>query len=250
VLRRPNPKPKLESADRAVLAALARLLPRGLVAAADTPPEVIFLDLLAAPLITTRHCVARGDAPGCDVTSDPFRGRFEGAGMTGLDLCHHLAGQAVVGLHVGVEFLGGPLWLVRERDGEVGGRDDGAGVAPGLLGGLARNLPSGGVVVGGRAEGKPPSNCPPARRSKRGPWAPSHSGGPPSVWGDGSSSTSGSSPRHSRRQRSRFCSVALTCWSLITPRAASSAWVPGASAPGPTPRTRRPRAMRSRLAAV
>jgi len=29
VLRRPNPKPKLESADRAVLAALARLLPAG-----------------------------------------------------------------------------------------------------------------------------------------------------------------------------------------------------------------------------
>jgi hypothetical protein len=75
--------------------------------------------------------------------------------MAGLDLCHHLAEQAVAGLHVGVEFLGGPLWLVRERDGEVRGRGDGAGVAPGLLGGLAHNLASGGVVVGGRAEGKP-----------------------------------------------------------------------------------------------
>jgi hypothetical protein len=57
MLRRPNPNPKLESADRAVLAALARLLPAGRL---PTPSS-------------QRPLSARAGEPGLGIPADPAR---------------------------------------------------------------------------------------------------------------------------------------------------------------------------------
>src|ERR1700759_5466092 len=57
VLRRANPRPRVSWADRAVLAALTRIMPKGLRAARSVPPG----PLLAGP---GRWVGARGPQPG------------------------------------------------------------------------------------------------------------------------------------------------------------------------------------------
>jgi hypothetical protein len=73
-------------------------------------------------------------------------------------------------------------------------------------------------------------------------------GGPAARIGRGFKSTSGSSCRHKRLQRSTVVSMSPTRRSLATPSALSSACVPGSSAPGPIPKMTRPSARRSSVA--
>jgi hypothetical protein len=62
VLRRVNPKPRLEWTDRAVLAALSRMLPKGLRLHRIVTPGKILDDWSRPAIGTPSSAVTRGDS--------------------------------------------------------------------------------------------------------------------------------------------------------------------------------------------